>query len=54
MDSSASQAPVDLETVNETWAIIVSEIINETESKGDAWIRHRQQPLLTQKYSTKT
>ena len=38
VDSSARLAPFDLETVNENWAIPVSEIVNETDSKGDAWI----------------
>ena len=38
VDSSARPAPVDLETVNENWATPVSEIVNETDSKGDAWI----------------
>ena len=32
---------------------VASEIINETASTGDAWIRHRNEPLLTQKSSTK-
>jgi len=31
-----------------------SEKVNETTFKGDAWIRHRPQPLSTQKLSTKT
>ena len=30
------------------------EIINETASRGDAWIRQRKQPLWTQKSATKT
>jgi hypothetical protein len=38
VDSSARPAPVDLETVNENWATIIFEIINETDSKGDTWI----------------
>jgi hypothetical protein len=38
MDSSARLAPVDLETVNENRTTTVSEIVNETDSKGDAWI----------------
>ena len=33
---SARPAPVDLETVIENWATAVSEIVNETDSKGDA------------------
>jgi hypothetical protein len=40
VDSSALPALVDLETVNENWATTISEIINETDSKGDAWIYH--------------
>jgi hypothetical protein len=31
-----------------------SEIINETASPGDSWIRHRKHPLRTQKSSFKT
>ena len=54
VDSSASSSPVDLETVNENWATVVSEIVNETDSKGDAWIRKCSQPVLTQKKATKT
>jgi hypothetical protein len=42
MDSTALTAPTD------------SEIINETASKGDTWIRYRNQPLWTQKSSMKT
>jgi hypothetical protein len=38
--SSARPAPVDLETVNENWATAVSEIMNETDSKGVALIGH--------------
>ena len=54
VDSSTSSSPVDLETVNENWDIDISEIINKTDSEGDAWIFQRQQPLLTKKLSTKT
>jgi len=39
--------PIDLETVNENLATSVFEIVNETDFKGDAWIRQRQQPVLT-------
>ena len=45
--------PGDLETVNENWATVKSEIVNETDSKGDVWIHQRPQPLLTKKKSTK-
>ena len=50
----STPSPVDLETVNENWATTVFDIVNETYSKGDAWIRMWSQPLLTQKNSTKT
>ena len=49
VDSSQFPALFDLETINESWATAVSEIINETDYKGDAWIRERPLPLLTQK-----
>jgi hypothetical protein len=49
VDSSTRPTPVDLEKVNENWATTVSEIINETDSEGDVWIRQRPQPLLTHK-----
>jgi uncharacterized membrane protein len=49
VDSSALPTPVDLEKGNENWATTVSEIINETDFEGDAWIRQRPQPLLTHK-----
>jgi hypothetical protein len=39
VDSAAQTAPVDLEIVNENSVIADSEIINETSSKGDAWIQ---------------
>jgi hypothetical protein len=42
MDSTTQRAPFD------------SEIINETATKGDAWIRQRKQPLWTQKTTMKT
>ena len=54
MDFFARPAPVDLETVNENSATAVSEIMNETDSKGDAWITKCSQPVLTKKKSTKT
>jgi hypothetical protein len=49
VDSSAHPTLVDIEKVIENWATTVSKIVNETDSKGDAWIFQRQQPLLTQK-----
>ena len=49
LDSSTHPTPVDLEKVNENWATTVSEIINETDSEGEAWIRQHPQPLLTRK-----
>jgi hypothetical protein len=54
MDSLARPTAFNFETVNENYATAVSEIMNETDSKGDAWIRKCSQPLLTQKKSTKT
>jgi hypothetical protein len=42
MDSTEQKAAMD------------SEIINETASKGDTWIRQHKQTLSTQKSSTKT
>jgi len=35
-------------------ALVASEIINETASTGDAWIRLRKEPLWAMKSSTKT
>jgi hypothetical protein len=45
---------VDLETLNENGATDVSVTVNETDSKGDAWIQKCSQPLLIEKKSTKT
>jgi hypothetical protein len=42
MDSTAQTAPAALE------------IVNETVSTGDQWIRQRKQPLWAMKSSTKT
>jgi len=42
MDSWARPAPSDLEIVKENWATTVYEIINATDSKGDAWIGQHQ------------
>jgi len=49
VDSSTLAAPFDLEIVNENRVAAYSELVTETLSKGDAWIRQRSQPLLTQK-----
>jgi hypothetical protein len=49
LDSSSRPTPIDLETVNENWATIVSKIFNEIDFEGDKWIRQHPQPLLTQK-----
>ena len=46
--------PVDLETLKENGATDVSATVNETDSKGDAWIQKCSQPLLIEKKSTKT
>jgi hypothetical protein len=48
------RTPVDSKKVNENRVDADWKIITETPSKGDAWIRKRSQPLLTQKNSTKT
>ena len=47
MDSEELEAPVDLEKVNKNGVGADWEIITESASKGDAWIRKRSQPLLT-------
>ena len=49
MDSSSHTAHVDSQIVKENGEAVDSEIITETASIGDIWIRHRLQPLLTQK-----
>jgi hypothetical protein len=43
VDSSA------LSAADENWVTVVFEIVSETDSKGDAWIRQRPWPLLTEK-----
>jgi len=53
MDSTAQTAPADSKIIIENWFTPDSEIINETASTGDAWIRQRKQPLGTRKSSTK-
>jgi hypothetical protein len=49
LDSSALAAPLYSEKVNENRVAAGWEIVTETLSKGDALIRKRSQPLLTQK-----
>ena len=46
MDSEVLAAPVDSDKVNENGVVAESEIINETPSTGDVWIRESTQPLL--------
>jgi hypothetical protein len=53
MDSTAQRAHVGFEIINENSVAPESEIINETASTGDAWIRHSKQPMWPQKSSTK-
>ena len=45
---------MDLETLNEKGATVVSATVNETDSKGDAWMQKCSQHLLTMKKSMKT
>jgi hypothetical protein len=45
MDSSAHEASVDWEIVEEIWVDAASKIITETASIADVWIRQRTQPL---------
>ena len=49
MDLSAHAAPVDSERVEEISVDVDSEIITETASRADEWIRQHTQQLLTQK-----
>jgi hypothetical protein len=53
MDSTAQRAHVGFEIINKNSVAAESEIINETASTGDAWIRHSKQPMGPQKSSTK-
>ena len=58
MDSTAQRALVGYEIFKEHSVAAESEIINETASTGDAWIRHSKQPMWQtvlgfQKASTK-
>jgi hypothetical protein len=53
VDLEAFAAPVDLEKINKNGVGAQWKIITKTQSKGDAMIRQRPQPLLTQKKSAK-
>jgi len=53
VDSTTQKTPMASEIINENRVATASKIINETGSTGDAWIRQRKQPLLTQKSATK-
>jgi hypothetical protein len=53
MDSTAQRALVGYEIFKEHSVAAESEIINETASTGDAWIRHSKQPMWPQKSSMK-
>jgi hypothetical protein len=54
MDSTAQRALVGYEIFNKNSVVAELEIINETASTGDAWIRQRKEPLWAMKSSTKT
>jgi hypothetical protein len=47
VDSEILADPVDSEKINANLVAADSEIITQTSSKGDAWIRKRSHPLLT-------
>jgi hypothetical protein len=53
MDSTAQRALVGYEIFKEHSVAAESEIINETASTGDAWIRHSKPSMWPQKSSTK-
>jgi hypothetical protein len=50
VDSSALAAPVYSQNVKENWVDADWEIINETTSKGDAWIPQHTQPYWLRNY----
>jgi len=50
---NSSKTHVGFEIINKNSVAAESEIINETASTGDAWIRHSKQPMWPQKSSTK-
>jgi hypothetical protein len=54
MECSAHTAPVDSETIKKNRVAALSEIVTENVSRGDPWIHHLTQPLLTFKQSRKT
>jgi len=53
MHSTAQTTHVGLKTINENKVAGDSQIINETSSTGDAWIRQRKEPMRAMKSSTK-
>jgi hypothetical protein len=53
MDSTAQRALVGYEIFNENLVATESEIINETASTGDAWIRQHKEPMWAFKSSIK-
>ena len=54
MDSTAQTALMDSEIINENRVAVDLEILNETTSTGDAWIRQRKKPLWPQKIINET
>jgi hypothetical protein len=54
MHSIAQTAHVGLEIINENRVPGDSQIINETASTGDAWIRQRKEPMRAMQSSTQT
>jgi len=54
MDSTAQSALVGYEIFNKNSVSFESEIINETASTGDAWIRQQKEPMWAFKSSIKT
>jgi hypothetical protein len=53
MDSRAQRALVGYEIINKNSVAAESEIINETASMGDAWIRQHKEPMWALKSSIK-
>jgi hypothetical protein len=53
MDSTAQRALVGYEIFNKNSVAADSEIINETASTGDAWIRQHKEPMWAFKSSIK-
>jgi hypothetical protein len=53
MDSRAQRALVGYEIINKNSVAAESEIINETASTGDAWIRQHKEPMWALKSSIK-